>query len=150
MPCRLNSQASLTHHLSTPNPFPQPRPAPLRRQLPERIPRIEGMSSLATKASLGVYLSISLLSFPSSRPRPNLAAMAKKGIDIPFFPFLGSQSINTLANPIVSIFLSKKTGKSRIVSVRLLSMAMTGFIYHFTRPRTAPPLSMLKYDPIGT
>ncbi|KAG6361529.1 hypothetical protein INS49_009756 [Diaporthe citri] len=40
--------------------------------------------------------------------------------------------------------------KSRIVSVRLLSMAMTGFFYQFTRPRTSPPMSMLKYDPIGT
>lgn len=29
-------------------------------------------------------------------------------------------------------------------------MAMTGFFYTFTRPRTAHPMSMLKYDPIGT
>ncbi|KAG8169678.1 hypothetical protein KVR01_000423 [Diaporthe batatas] len=43
-----------------------------------------------------------------------------------------------------------KKAKSRVVSVRLLSMAMTGFFYQFTRPRTSPPMSMLKYDPIGT
>ncbi|KUI62211.1 54S ribosomal protein L39, mitochondrial [Cytospora mali] len=43
--------------------------------------------------------------------------------------------------------MAKKT-KSRIVSVRLLSMALTGFFYQFTRPRTSPPMSMLKYDPI--
>lgn len=29
-------------------------------------------------------------------------------------------------------------------------MAMTGFFYTFKRPRTAPMMSMLKYDPIGT
>ncbi|ROW03526.1 hypothetical protein VSDG_01440 [Cytospora chrysosperma] len=45
--------------------------------------------------------------------------------------------------------MAKKT-KSRVVSVRLLSMALTGFFYQFTRPRTSPPMSMLKYDPIGT
>ncbi|POS75744.1 hypothetical protein DHEL01_v205854 [Diaporthe helianthi] len=45
--------------------------------------------------------------------------------------------------------MAKKV-KSRVVSVRLLSMAMTGFFYQFTRPRTSPPMSMLKYDPIGT
>jgi hypothetical protein len=28
-------------------------------------------------------------------------------------------------------------------------MAMTGFFYTFTRPRTSLPMSMLKYDPIG-
>ncbi|KAK5652723.1 hypothetical protein OQA88_9576 [Cercophora sp. LCS_1] len=43
---------------------------------------------------------------------------------------------------------SKKT-KSRIVIVRLVSMAATGFFYTFTRPRTASPMSMLKYDPIA-
>jgi large subunit ribosomal protein L33 len=29
-------------------------------------------------------------------------------------------------------------------------MAATGFFYTFTRPRTSLPMSMLKYDPIGT
>ncbi|KAK0640901.1 hypothetical protein B0T16DRAFT_335247, partial [Cercophora newfieldiana] len=38
--------------------------------------------------------------------------------------------------------------KSRTVLVRLVSMAMTGFFYTFTRPRTSLPMSMLKYDPI--
>lgn len=39
--------------------------------------------------------------------------------------------------------------KSRIINVRLISMAMTGFFYNFKRPRVAPPMGMLKYDPIG-
>ncbi|KAL8417940.1 hypothetical protein RB594_001526 [Gaeumannomyces avenae] len=42
-----------------------------------------------------------------------------------------------------------KKAKSRIISVRLLSMAMTGFFYTMARPRTSTPMSMLKYDPIG-
>lgn len=41
-----------------------------------------------------------------------------------------------------------KKGKSRIITVRLLSMAMTGYFYTFNRVRAATPLSMLKYDPI--
>ncbi|KAI5922415.1 hypothetical protein F4810DRAFT_711531 [Camillea tinctor] len=43
--------------------------------------------------------------------------------------------------------MAKKV-KSRMISVRLLSMAMTGFFYTFTRPRTSRPMSMLKYDPV--
>ncbi|KAK1771806.1 hypothetical protein QBC33DRAFT_524887 [Phialemonium atrogriseum] len=41
-----------------------------------------------------------------------------------------------------------KKAKSRIISVRLISMAMTGYFYQFSRPRTSLPMSMLKYDPI--
>ncbi|KAJ4293739.1 hypothetical protein N0V88_005247 [Collariella sp. IMI 366227] len=44
--------------------------------------------------------------------------------------------------------MAKKV-KSRIINVRLLSMAMTGYFYTFTRPRTALPMSMIKYDPIS-
>ncbi|KAH6663607.1 hypothetical protein F5X68DRAFT_237465 [Plectosphaerella plurivora] len=44
--------------------------------------------------------------------------------------------------------MAKKNAKSRIVTVRILSMAMTGFFYTFNRARTSSPLSMLKYDPI--
>ncbi|KAL2161973.1 hypothetical protein VTH06DRAFT_7758 [Thermothelomyces fergusii] len=43
-----------------------------------------------------------------------------------------------------------KKAKSRIINVRLISMAMTGYFYTLTRPRTALPMSMIKYDPIGT
>jgi large subunit ribosomal protein L33 len=42
------------------------------------------------------------------------------------------------------------TAKSRTIAVRLISMAMTGYYKTFTRPRTSRPLSMLKYDPVGT
>lgn len=40
--------------------------------------------------------------------------------------------------------------KTRLINVRLISMAMTGFFYTFKRPRTSLPMGMLKYDPIGT
>lgn len=40
--------------------------------------------------------------------------------------------------------------KSRTIAVRLISMAMTGYYKTFTRPRTHRPLSMLKYDPVGS
>jgi large subunit ribosomal protein L33 len=43
--------------------------------------------------------------------------------------------------------MAKKV-KSRTVHARLISMAMTGWFYTFTRPRTAPLMSMMKYDPI--
>ncbi|KAK4150879.1 hypothetical protein C8A00DRAFT_17645, partial [Chaetomidium leptoderma] len=41
-----------------------------------------------------------------------------------------------------------KTAKARVINVRLLSMAMTGYFYTFTRPRLSLPMSMIKYDPI--
>ena len=44
----------------------------------------------------------------------------------------------------------RPAAKSRMISVRLISMAMTGFFYTFARPRESRPLSMLKYDPVGT
>ena len=50
----------------------------------------------------------------------------------------------------MQLTLAPTAAKSRIVIVRLLSMAATGYFYTFTRPRTALPMSMLKYDPIGT
>jgi hypothetical protein len=34
--------------------------------------------------------------------------------------------------------------------VRLISMAMTGYYRTLMRPRVHRPLSMMKYDPIGT
>lgn len=40
--------------------------------------------------------------------------------------------------------------KSRTIAVRLISMAMTGYYKTFSRPRQHRPLSMLKYDPVGT
>ncbi|KXX83428.1 hypothetical protein MMYC01_200026 [Madurella mycetomatis] len=43
-----------------------------------------------------------------------------------------------------------KKAKSRVINVRLISMAMTGYFYTFTRVRTRMPMSMIKYDPIGT
>ncbi|CAP66834.1 uncharacterized protein PODANS_4_6710 [Podospora anserina S mat+] len=41
-----------------------------------------------------------------------------------------------------------KKAKSRVIIVRLLSMAQTGYFYTFTRPRVGIPMSMIKYDPI--
>ncbi|USP79561.1 39S ribosomal protein L33, mitochondrial [Curvularia clavata] len=43
-----------------------------------------------------------------------------------------------------------KKAKSRTIMVRLISMAMTGYYRTMQRPRAHQPLSMLKYDPIGT
>lgn len=42
------------------------------------------------------------------------------------------------------------TAKSRTVAVRLISMALTGYYRTLRRPRAHRPLSMLKYDPVGT
>ncbi|KJZ73234.1 54S ribosomal protein L39 [Hirsutella minnesotensis 3608] len=41
-----------------------------------------------------------------------------------------------------------KKAKSRLIHVRLISMAMTGFFYTFKRPRTARMMGLMKYDPI--
>ncbi|KAI1208109.1 uncharacterized protein F4807DRAFT_431579, partial [Annulohypoxylon truncatum] len=41
-----------------------------------------------------------------------------------------------------------KKAKSRLIPVRLISMAMTGFFYTYSRPRASRPMSMLKYDPV--
>jgi large subunit ribosomal protein L33 len=43
-----------------------------------------------------------------------------------------------------------KTAKSRTIAVRLISMALTGYYKTLVRPRQHRPLSMLKYDPVGT
>ncbi|TWU77733.1 hypothetical protein ED733_008533 [Metarhizium rileyi] len=36
-----------------------------------------------------------------------------------------------------------KKAKARLINVRLISMAMTGFFYTFKRPRTAPLMGMM-------
>ncbi|KAM0794909.1 hypothetical protein BDR22DRAFT_814386, partial [Usnea florida] len=38
--------------------------------------------------------------------------------------------------------------KSRTISVRLISMALTGYYRTMRRNRAHKPLSMLKYDPV--
>ncbi|KUJ23146.1 uncharacterized protein LY89DRAFT_727921 [Mollisia scopiformis] len=43
-----------------------------------------------------------------------------------------------------------KKAKSRTIAVRLVSMALTGYYKTMIRPRLHRPLSMLKYDPVGT
>lgn len=43
---------------------------------------------------------------------------------------------------------NRSTAKSRTITVRLISMAMTGFYRTMIRPRAHRPLSMLKYDPV--
>lgn len=42
-----------------------------------------------------------------------------------------------------------KKAKARVLIVRLMSSAGTGFFYTKQRPRTSPKLSMMKYDPKG-
>ena len=51
---------------------------------------------------------------------------------------------------VIANALALSSAKSRTISVRLISMAMTGYYRTFVRPRTSRPLSMLKYDPVGT
>jgi large subunit ribosomal protein L33 len=48
------------------------------------------------------------------------------------------------------LILTLRAAKSRTIMVRLISMAMTGYYRTMSRPRVHQPLSMLKYDPIGT
>ena len=43
-----------------------------------------------------------------------------------------------------------KKAKARVILVKLLSTAGTGFNYIKSRPRISPKLSMMKYDPMGT
>ncbi|RKP08271.1 hypothetical protein THASP1DRAFT_29927 [Thamnocephalis sphaerospora] len=40
-----------------------------------------------------------------------------------------------------------KKAKARVILVKLLSSAGTGFFYTRSRPRLSPKLSMMKYDP---
>lgn len=42
-----------------------------------------------------------------------------------------------------------KKAKARVILVKLLSTAGTGFNYIKSRPRISPKLSLMKYDPMG-
>ena len=76
--------------------------------------------------------------------------MAKKGmllqLDHTYFRLLFAVSISWsgVAN------IDTNTAKSRTIAVRLISMALTGYYKTLVRPRQHRPLSMLKYDPVGT
>ncbi|KAG2187097.1 hypothetical protein INT44_004767, partial [Umbelopsis vinacea] len=48
--------------------------------------------------------------------------------------------------PFIPFRMAKKA-KARVLIVRLMSSAGTGFFYTKQRPRTSPKLSMMKYDP---
>lgn len=52
------------------------------------------------------------------------------------------------ATPRSSVNANSSTAKSRTISVRLISMAMTGYYRTMIRPRLHRPLSMMKYDPV--
>ena len=43
-----------------------------------------------------------------------------------------------------------KKAKARVILVKLLSTAGTGYNYIKSRPRINPKLSLMKYDPVGT
>lgn len=79
--------------------------------------------------------------------------MAKKGKATPDI-----LSLTSLVQPSLSTHLTKprpetntpfNTAKSRTISVRLISTALTGYYRTYVRPRTHRPLSFLKYDPVG-
>ena len=42
-----------------------------------------------------------------------------------------------------------KKAKARVILVKLLSSAGTGFNYIKSRPRISPKLTLMKYDPMG-
>ncbi|KAJ6442052.1 Disintegrin and metalloproteinase domain-containing protein B [Purpureocillium lavendulum] len=71
--------------------------------------------------------------------------MAKKGeLEFPL------SSVQCIAGTLsIELTHHLPTAKARLINVRLISMAMTGFFYTFKRPRTSPMMGMLKYDPIG-
>ena len=82
-------------------------------------------------------------------PLTPAAIMAKKGIvyipspSTPYShssPYAHTQQLTTCSS----------TAKSRTIAVRLISMALTGYYRTLRRPRVHRPLSMLKYDPVGT
>lgn len=75
--------------------------------------------------------------------------MAKKGMSLPFpvsLSLVAKQNNQMHTNNL----LPSLPAKSRTIAVRLISMAMTGYYKTFVRPRQHHPLSMLKYDPVGT
>ncbi|KAF9876307.1 hypothetical protein CkaCkLH20_06250 [Colletotrichum karsti] len=88
-----------------------------------------GRFSRLTESSLSTNLS-SKISGSTILPRPSRPIPSSK-----------------LPPRATTLKMAKKT-KSRVMIVRLMSMAATGFFYTFKRPRTASPMSMLKYDPI--
>lgn len=71
--------------------------------------------------------------------------MAKKGKPTRLRPWSRPRSLVRR----LEILTGRAAAKSRVIIVRLLSQAMTGFFYSFRRPRTSTPMSMMKYDPIG-
>lgn len=73
----------------------------------------------------------------------------------PLFASIAPRPLSTATCPStipanVHALTATPTAKSRTIMVRLISMAMTGYYRTMQRPRAHQPLSMLKYDPIGT
>lgn len=72
--------------------------------------------------------------------------MAKKGM----------RKLFAIASPLKALVSNEsltrfeQIAKSRTIAVRLISMALTGYYKTLVRPRQHRPLSMLKYDPVGT
>jgi large subunit ribosomal protein L33 len=96
-------------------------------------------------AMLGIYAAIAIMSNDILR-EPKVSTQWPRKVG--FFLLFGCNGTSlTDTNRMWLIF---RTAKARLLNVRLISMAMTGFFYTFKRPRTAPMMGMLKYDPIGT
>lgn len=49
----------------------------------------------------------------------------------------------------LTLFTMAKKAKARVILVKLVSSAGTGYNYVKSRPRISPKLSMMKYDPMG-
>lgn len=114
-----------------------------RRLFWVEIPRYGTVRPLAVPTLPGRQLAPSA-SAPESSARPILrrASPARPHLEI------SRRKTRSINNPPTAVIMAKAK-KSRIINIRLVSMAMTGFTYHFKRPRAAKPLGLLKYDPIG-
>ncbi|KAK2014252.1 hypothetical protein LZ32DRAFT_202823 [Colletotrichum eremochloae] len=85
--------------------------------------------------------------FPSDSLSPPQISKSYREAILPDRVQAASSSSTTSRAVQLPLKMAKKA-KSRVMIVRLLSMAATGYFYTFKRLRTASPMSMLKYDPI--
>lgn len=107
-------------------------------------------------AAAHVYLSINILT-PNHLTNQSYHFSSLKSINLPSPPSCYGQKRYHPPPSSPPLFptsqltpLLPPTAKSRTIAVRLLSMAMTGYFKTLVRPRAHRPLSMLKYDPVGS
>ncbi|UQC73667.1 ribosomal protein L33 [Colletotrichum lupini] len=94
---------------------------------------------LVRSSDAGVHVHYTEIS-PTRRSRLHTAKLSRPPVSKP-------QAIQRVRRKLP--FKMAKKAKSRVMIVRLLSMAATGYFYTVKRLRTATPMSLLKYDPIS-